>query len=161
MYLDTHERDETEKAMMRYYLNQLFYVSNTSLVTHAWRLIGMSMMYLIILTIVIFKFPHQPWWVYFGLWAIFALAIQAVGKLTKKKLQEVPDTKDIKRRLKEVSDIEVDTNERQLFMRLVAVLVGESHEDLREVIQEVTKSQTLSQLTFIRELDTGLKKMMR
>lgn len=157
MYLDTHEREEIEKTVMLFHMRWFFPTLEKISNAHAWRQVIILTLYLGVLAAIIWILPPGRPWLVVGIPLIIFIALVRLSfHWYRKELREkIPDN-SFEKWCQEIKEIEVNQDERQLFLDLIRGCWG-TEAELRDLVEEVSQSPTLSQLIFVCELRTALK----
>lgn len=155
MYLDSNDRNVIKIALDRYYFDRYVYISDRAHEVNARILFLVTLVYLGILIVVTKLTSHS--WVILLIGILFVFVIRTITHWTIRKGEKVPYREEIESRLKEIEELDASVDDRELFLRLIAVLITSNREKLQEVLEEVSHMPRLSDLMFVRELRNDLQ----
>lgn len=160
MYLDTSERGEMKALVgglyVRWFIQKLEEISGA----HIFRI---SVAFVLCLCGVFTAFFFLPRgsvagsWVGFSIPVIMTVIIWISDRHRKRKMKEEMDPYPPESWENEIEQLEVTSQERQLFLKFLDVLQGESKEELWAVLDEIQQSPALSRLSFVREVNEWVK----
>ncbi|MDP3685714.1 MAG: hypothetical protein Q8R32_02685 [bacterium] len=159
MYLDTYERDEVQKMVMSLYFRWLRFTLKRISKVHSRITLLLFILLLGAMATVTWVLPaDRPWWVLWIPIAVFMVLAQLTYLRSRKQMQQVASNASGSW-FQEIVDVELNGDERMAFLQLLATMRDGSHDDVSQLIEEAIHSSALAQLTFIRELRTGLREM--
>lgn len=155
MSLDKQEHDELEKMVMFYYFSRGQYFRHRAKTVLAWTMIVAIALFLggmVIIRQVVQ--PDQPRWVYW-IPGLILIALTQIGLWWSKKMRSRITTikKEIDRQIDEITSAEIDHDEWQLLLRLIA---AKDREEAQNITRESMRSPSLSRLTLVRTLYADL-----
>lgn len=152
MRFDEGEQEKMEETLLEYYFPRNEYDSNAPMSIFFLMMMALAAVYMTSLVLLTAKL-QPPWWVYLVLWVIFNLVFRGIIKWWLKKRRERRKTPgDIVKRLEEIFRTYTSVNDKVLFMRLINSIGSRNWDNPLEIVKEVSRSQTLSGLTFIRDV---------
>ena len=157
MYLDTSERGNMKIVVgglyTRWYIRKLDEISGT----HIIRITVAVLLYLCGVFFVTILLPQGSAYktlIVFSALALTVLVIWISDRFRKKRIKKEMDPYPPESWDHEIEELEVTSQERELFLQLLDALRGESKEEFQAVLDEVLQSPALSRLCFVRELGT-------
>ncbi|MCE9643522.1 MAG: hypothetical protein K8Q97_04415 [Candidatus Andersenbacteria bacterium] len=155
MYLDTSERGEMKALVggfyVRWYIRRLDEISGA----HMFRVTIAALLYVCVVFAVAFLSQVSAYktLIVFVALALMILIVNVSDRYRKKRTEEEIDSYPPESWDHEIEQLEVTSQERELFLRLLEALRGESKEEFRDALDQALQSPALSKLRFIRELD--------
>ena len=152
MYLDTQERKEAHQLILRFAIAWFFYhlhrISNAHRIKQMILLFGFCSV-MVTLTLTLPDTLQWAWWVGF---TIFTTVLWG-SHLQYCRHQEKELPRDaFENWCAEIDQLETDSEERQLFLQLLAAMRNNEREEGIRLATEAAHSTTLSRLSFIRAL---------
>lgn len=149
MYLDTHEKEQVGSALMSF--NWIWTVQRIEYIKHAeLSYLVLSLTFLMLIAGVM-ALGIQRALVALGVYGVllaFALPIHLKMKRNLRRLREG----SLEKWINEVEQIEVRSDERQNFLRLIEMMKTGTKEEVLDALSVVMQSSSLACLSFVREL---------
>jgi hypothetical protein len=158
MYFDTYERDDVQKQVMDFYVQRSIYKMKRVSDAQRVRLLLLIIFHLIsVATIVLFQPENTPGWLLLIPLAAF-IALNLLSFIWyQKTMGKIADEGSLEEWLREIEDLEVDSEERQLFLQLLDMMQTGTKAEIQALIRKALQSPKLSRLAFLRELHTIFK----
>lgn len=160
MYLDTHELEEWKMAAMGYYFARMRYVMHRFHAIFAVTAIVSLLTFFAGLAFVLWILPpDKPWWAIWIPSIVMGIILLIGQRWARNQWNRVATKEELEARFQEIEHVEAGSEDRQLFLRLVAAMRGGTRQEVESLTEEAMRSPALSKLTFIHDLQIGLQEM--
>jgi hypothetical protein len=161
MYLDPQEQEDVDHTITVYYQARLAHVFLRSGLIFSWIILAALVVFFGGLCVTPWALPlSAPVWVHGTPSVAMIVALRGGRYWVRQRLRQVPTGERITERLEEIRTAALYGHDRALFLRLITALRTGSATDMQDAAEDAASSATVSQLTFVQEVQAGLRDML-